>query len=69
MNTSNSISINEEAEKSGGMEVVSSCDDLILWRLADGREVIETNGEPVWENDDGFEDLRSFIQTEKGGDR
>ena len=69
MITSNSISINEAAEKSGGMEVVSSRDDLILWKLADGREVIETNGETVWENDDGFEDLRSFIQTEKGGDR
>lgn len=69
MITSNSISINEAAEQSGGIKVVSSCDDLILWKLGDGREVIETNGEPVWENDDGFHDLRSLIQTEKRGDR
>lgn len=57
----NSMSINEVAEQSGGMKVISSRDDLILWELGDSREVIETNGEPVWEYDDGFNDLRSFI--------
>lgn len=33
---------------------------LILWRFpSDGTEVIETNGDPVWDTHDGFRELVS----------
>lgn len=28
-----------------------------LWKYADGGLVLETNGEPAWEDDEGFWDL------------
>jgi hypothetical protein len=41
--------------------VVASVDGLTLWQMADGVEVIETNGEPVWQSEDEFEELRNQI--------
>ena len=35
--------------------------ELVLWRRADGLEVIETNGSMVYELEDGFEDLRAYV--------
>jgi hypothetical protein len=31
---------------------------LILYRFSDGAEVIQTNGDPVWEGDHAFQKLR-----------
>jgi len=34
---------------------------LVLWRFPNGVEVIETNGDPVWESEDGFDSLCDAI--------
>jgi hypothetical protein len=33
---------------------------LVLWRVG-GVEVVETNGNSVWEDDEGFAELRSEV--------
>jgi hypothetical protein len=51
---SSSATIQREIDRVGG-ECVAAGDDARLWKLGDGRLVIEANGEPVWEDDDGFD--------------
>lgn len=47
------------------LELVASVGDgdgkLTLFRRGDGLEAIETNGDPVFEGDTGFEELREQI--------
>jgi hypothetical protein len=59
--TCNSIAILKEAETRGEQpKLIASGNGLTLWRfLSDGTEVVETNGEPVWDSDDGFRELLS----------
>jgi hypothetical protein len=52
--TSSSIAIQKEIDRVGG-ECVAIGDDSRLWRLGDGRLVIEANGDPAWEDDAGFD--------------
>lgn len=60
-----SIAINQESEKRNEQPIHIATDGdgdatIILWRyVSDGTEVIETNGEPVWDTDDGFRGLVS----------
>ena len=57
--TSSSRQIQEALDQQGGREVARTGDGdatMILWELSDGRRVIETNGDPVWEGDAGFFD-------------
>ena len=50
-----------EIEKWAGGEAVEeswrSTSELAGWTRADGARAIETNGDPVFEEDEGFEDL------------
>ena len=39
----------------------ASHDAAVLYRFADGAEVIETNAGTVAEGDDGFSDLRAIV--------
>lgn len=60
MSASSSITIQREIEVHGGKRagVTGSGENTcILWELGDGRRVIETNGDPVWEGEPGFEDI------------
>ena len=52
--TSSSVAIQNEINSVGG-ECVAVGDEARLWKLGDGRLVVENNGEPVWEDDDGFD--------------
>lgn len=52
-NSSSNITIQREIDRVGG-ECVAIGDDARLVRLGDDRLVIETNGDPVWEADEGF---------------
>lgn len=52
MTTSSSITIQKELDSVGGREIGRSGEGdatLILWKLNDGRMVIETNGDPIWD--------------------
>jgi len=53
--TSSSIAIQRELDRFGG-KVIATGDEAILWQIGtgDGRLVIETTGDPVWENESGF---------------
>lgn len=54
---SGSIAIQGELDRVGGkkIETIGEGDaTLTLWELGDGRRVVETNGDPVWDTDDGF---------------
>lgn len=61
----NSLAINREAERRGEEPTFVAADGegddtRILWRfVGDGTEVIETNGDPVWDTDEGFRALVS----------
>jgi len=63
--TSSSIAIQKEINSVGG-ECVAIGDDARLWKLGDGRLVVENNGEPVWEDDDGFDVDAMNIVAEAG---
>lgn len=70
---SSSQTIQKELDSVGGKEI-GRTDDCILWQLGDGRKVIETNGDPVWEGKDGFDELVATFNkplwwtTEDGGE-
>ena len=53
---SNSIAIQKWASDSGLelTEVWRSGPESAGWERADGERVIETNGDPVWEHEEGF---------------
>jgi hypothetical protein len=56
--TSSSGTIQAELDRIGGRRVGATGEGdgtCILWELGDGRRVIETNGDPVWEGEDGFD--------------
>lgn len=53
-----SIGIQREAVKRGEEpELAGRFDAGVLWQFSDGTQVLETNGDPVWEDDEGFADL------------
>lgn len=60
-----SIAIQREIDRVGG-ERIAAGDTASLWRLGDGRLVIETNGDPVWENDAGFSTAACEIVAQAG---
>lgn len=60
-----SITIQREIDAVGG-ERVAGGDEASLWRLGDGRLVIETNADPVWENDRGFSMLAAEVVCQAG---
>lgn len=64
MNTS-SITIQRELNSVGG-ERVATGDECSLWRLGDGRLVIETSGDPVWQNERGFREAAANILAQHG---
>lgn len=59
-----SLGILRQSELRGELPIRMDCvgegdHTLTLWRFpGDGTEVIETNGDPLWEADTGFYDLR-----------
>lgn len=57
-----SIGVAQAMISSEGLLVASAGegDARLIWLRVDGREVIATNGDPVWEDSDpeGFEQLR-----------
>jgi hypothetical protein len=61
---SSSININEKAKQVGGMKCIAKSEVGVLWRLSNGIEVIETNGDPVWENDNDFHELRKMVMND-----
>lgn len=65
METSSSIAIQNEIDRVGG-ERVAAGDTASLWKLGDGRLVIETNGDPVWERDAGFSTAACEIVAQAG---
>lgn len=60
-----SITIQREIDSVGG-ERVAAGDEANLWKLGDGRLVIETNGDPVWENEGGFREAAATILAQEG---
>ena len=56
-----SILIEKKAEVCGEPAWISATNELTLLRFPDGVEVIETNGDPVWESDTGFDELKLTI--------
>lgn len=60
-----SITIQKELDAVGG-ERVATGDEASLWKLGDGRLVIETNADPVWENESGFGEEAATILTQEG---
>jgi hypothetical protein len=57
-----SLGIRRMAEGRGEMpSPVAVGNRCTLWRFADGTEVIETNGDPVAEAEDGFSELKDAI--------
>jgi hypothetical protein len=64
---SSSVTIQREIDRVGG-ECVAAGDDARLWKLGDGRLVIEANGEPAWEGDSGFSVAAMTVLAEAGAD-
>jgi hypothetical protein len=60
-----SIDIQREIDEVGG-ERIASGESCQLWRLGDGRLVIETNGESIWESDPDFSTAAVEIVAEEG---
>jgi len=60
-----SIQIQAEIDEVGG-ECVAKGTHCYLWQLGDGRLVIETNGDPVWESEAGFSTAAAEIVAEEG---
>ena len=60
-----SITIQKELDAVGG-ERVATGDECSLWKLGDGRLVIETNGDPVWEAESGFREEAATILAQEG---
>jgi hypothetical protein len=61
-----SLGILQEAKERNDMPLLvavvgSGENTLILWRYTDRTEVIETNGDPVWNGEDGFSELRELF--------
>jgi hypothetical protein len=61
-----SIAIQKAIDETGGGERIAASDSCYLWQLGDGRLVIETNGDPVWESDAGFNTAAVEIVAEEG---
>jgi hypothetical protein len=54
-----SLAIIEQSKLRGESPVFVGSDGdgdscVTLWRFSDGTEVIETNGDPIWDTDDEF---------------
>ena len=60
-----SIQIQTEIDEVGG-ERIAAGESCYLWRLGDGRLVIETNGDPIWESDVDFSTAAVEIVAEEG---
>lgn len=68
-----SIEIEDRASTHGQPERIEATpgttgDSLILWRFADGIEVIETNGNPIWEHDSDFADALAELRARVASD-
>lgn len=65
MTTSSSITIQREIDSVGGERIVAG-EMTTLWQLGDGRLVIETNGDPIWEDHEGFYGMACDTAAEGG---